>query len=371
MIGEGGRVMILTNTTRGHVSGHHNGALVGLELVKDPITLVLLLVAVNREGGPSVLAKESGNIVSDTLGANKYENLVLLVLHNLFEVLDHLVTLLHIGADFDNLSNSVVGSKVHGTNVDLNEVVKEVGSHGADLLGPGGGPHQSLTVGANLLKNLANLGLETHVEHAISLVENKIGDTAQVGLASLNHVNETTRSGDADLDTARKVTNLRALGDTTVNAGVADTGRAAELGDFLLNLNSKFSGRSENKNDRTITRGKERLGVDVDDGGQTVSKCLAGTSLGNTDDIATGKSHGPTLGLNGRGGREALRLDLVHNVAGEASLVKGLDGSGNVATSNGHLVLCAESIDIGLRAVLNLAVDLVEILLELGHSRNI
>ncbi len=363
--------MILTNTTRGHVSGHHNGTLVSLELVEDPITLVLLLVAVNGEGGPSVLAKESGNIVSYTLGANKDEDLVLLVLHDLLEVLDHLVALLHVGADFNDLSNSVVGSEVHGTNVDLNEVMEEVGSHSADLLGPGSRPHQSLAIGANLLKNFANLGLETHVEHTISLIENKIGDTAQVGLASLDHINQTAGSGDTDLDTAGKITNLRALGDTTVNAGVANAGRTAELGDFLLNLNSKFSGRSENKNNGTIAGGKEGLGVDVDDGGKTVSKSLAGTSLGNTDDIATGKSHRPALGLNGSGSREALRLDLIHNVAGEASLVKGLDGSGDVATSDSHLVLCAESSDIGLGAVLNLAVDLVEIFLELGHGGNI
>lgn len=39
--------MIHTNTTRGHIGSHHDGGLSGLELVKDPITLVLLLVTVN------------------------------------------------------------------------------------------------------------------------------------------------------------------------------------------------------------------------------------------------------------------------------------------------------------------------------------
>lgn len=40
-------MMIHTDTTRGHVSSHHDGGLSGLELVKHPITLVLLLVSVN------------------------------------------------------------------------------------------------------------------------------------------------------------------------------------------------------------------------------------------------------------------------------------------------------------------------------------
>lgn len=36
-----------TNTTRSHVGSNHDGALASLELVQNPIALVLLLVAVN------------------------------------------------------------------------------------------------------------------------------------------------------------------------------------------------------------------------------------------------------------------------------------------------------------------------------------
>lgn len=36
-----------TDTTRSHISGHHDGALAGLEFVENPITLVLLLVSVD------------------------------------------------------------------------------------------------------------------------------------------------------------------------------------------------------------------------------------------------------------------------------------------------------------------------------------
>ena len=36
-----------TDTTRSHVSGNHDGALALLELVKNPIALVLLLVSVD------------------------------------------------------------------------------------------------------------------------------------------------------------------------------------------------------------------------------------------------------------------------------------------------------------------------------------
>lgn len=43
-------MMILTNTTGRHISGYHDGALSGLELVKNPVTFVLLLVSMNSCG---------------------------------------------------------------------------------------------------------------------------------------------------------------------------------------------------------------------------------------------------------------------------------------------------------------------------------
>ena len=45
--GGGTGVCYHTNATGSHIGGNHNGALSGLELVKNPVTLVLLLVAVD------------------------------------------------------------------------------------------------------------------------------------------------------------------------------------------------------------------------------------------------------------------------------------------------------------------------------------
>lgn len=118
----------------------------------------------------------------------------------------------------------MVGRQIERTDVDLDEVGQEVRGKGADLLGPGSGPHASLTVGANLADDLANLGLETHVQHAVSLVKNEVGDAAKVGLAGLEHVDKTTRGSDHHLHTPSEVADLGTLGHTTVNAGVANAG---------------------------------------------------------------------------------------------------------------------------------------------------
>jgi hypothetical protein len=183
-----------TNTTGSHIGGNHDGALAGLELVQDPIALVLLLISVDSwrplaifvvkavcrltERRPSVLSKEACDIVSDTLSSSKDQNLVILVLHNLLEVLGHSIALLKFRYDLNNLSNPVVSRQLHGTNVDLNEVMQVIRGKSTDFLWPSSGPHASLSVRANLSKDLTDLRLETHIQHAISLVKNKVGNTA-------------------------------------------------------------------------------------------------------------------------------------------------------------------------------------------------
>jgi hypothetical protein len=265
----------------------------------------------------------------------------------------------------------VVGRQVHRTNVNLDVVVQEVRSKLADLLGPCGGPHASLTVRANLANDLANLRLETHVQHAIGLVENQVGNATKVGTTSLQHINETAGGSDTNLDATGQVTDLRTLGDTTVDTGVANTGRLAKLGDLSLNLNSQLTGGSQDKNNRAITRSQQGLGVDVDNSGQTVRQSLSGTGLSNTDDIASREGHGPALGLDRGGLVKALSLDLRQNVLGETGLVEGFDGARDALTLNGHLVGLAELLHLLFRAGSDILVLLVEGLLELGEGAQV
>jgi hypothetical protein len=215
------------------------------------------------------------------------------------------------------------------------------------------------------------LGLETHVEHAVSLVENEVGDAAKVGLAHLEHVDQTTRGSDTDLNALSEVADLLALGHTTVDAGVPDARRLAKLADLLLNLDSQLTGGSKDEDDGAIAGSEKRLGVDVDDSGETVTKGLSGTGLSDTNDVATRESHGPALGLNSSRLGEASGLDLVEDVGGETSLIESLDGPGDVGTSKGHVVVGAELVDLSLRASSDSRVLLVERLLELGQSADV
>lgn len=144
-----------------------------------------------------------------------------------------------------------------------------------------------MPVGADLADNLPDLGLETHVQHTIGLVHDKVGDTAQVGFARLKHVNQATGGRDDNLNTTLEITDLGALGGTTVdggvtNAGVGTVARKSEsanlqlrredvpkLRALLLDLNGQLTRRSKDKSDRTITRSQEWLAKIVKMSNQT------------------------------------------------------------------------------------------------------
>ena len=78
---------------------------------------------------PAVLTKESGDLVSNALGACEDQNLVVLVAHDSLEVLGHAVTLLEFGADLNDLLNAVVSRQIHGTDVDLDEAGRAPAGH--------------------------------------------------------------------------------------------------------------------------------------------------------------------------------------------------------------------------------------------------
>lgn len=353
----------LTETTGCYSGSNHNRASTGLEFGEHPIALLLLLVTVNGEGGPAVLAEVLGEVVSHALGAGENDDLAVLLRDGL-EVTNELALLFEFGADFDNLLDVVVSGELSGTDVDLGEVVEEVASKTLHFLGPGGREHERLTVGTDLLQDLADLGFETHVEHAVSLVHDEVGDAAEVGLASVNHVDQTTRGGNADLGTSLEITDLGTLGHTTVNGTGAESARATEAVALDLNLVGELTSGSEDQSDGAIAGLKKGLSVDVNHGGESETDSLTGTSLGDSDKVATAEGHRPSLRLNGRGLGEAHLLDFGENIVGEAGLVERGDGLGDVLTLDGHLLGGAVVLNLTFAAVGDTGVLDVEVLLE-------
>jgi hypothetical protein len=121
---------------------------------------LLLLVSVNGQRRPSVLPQKLGQVVGDPLGTDKDQDLGVL-LRDLVEVLDELASLFKVGADGDFLGDVVVGLQLHRTDVDLDQVLLEIGGETLDLFRPGGREEDGLSVRSDLADNLPDLGLET------------------------------------------------------------------------------------------------------------------------------------------------------------------------------------------------------------------
>ena len=139
----------------------------------------------------------------------------------------------------------MIGGEIHGADVDMNvAAVEKFPGQRLHFLWPGSGPHHHLSVGPDLLKDLPDLGLETHVQHPVGLVQAEVGGPPQIHLPSLEEVNEPAGSCNANLHAILNVPQLRTLGGATKDAGVLDATRFAELVSNLLDLLGKLPAQS-------------------------------------------------------------------------------------------------------------------------------
>ena len=86
---------------------------------------VLLLVAMDGQGGPAVLSKVLGDVVGHPFSAHEDQDLGVFTADHI-EMFEEFASLLEIGADFDILLNVMVSRQVHRTDVNLNKVVQEI-----------------------------------------------------------------------------------------------------------------------------------------------------------------------------------------------------------------------------------------------------
>ena len=229
----------------------------------------LFLVAVDCERRPTVLAEVLGNVICDTLRANEDEDLCVF-LRDLFEVLAELRPLLKVTYDLNDLLDVVVRGELHGADVDLDEVLQKVlhdtpmsmPSHNyvnaqktyvgelLYVLRPGGGEHECLPVGTNLANDLADLGLETHVKHTISLIQNQVTNVGKADTTTFKKINETTRSSAEKITTTFDLTQLLVDVRATINDSGADPGTVTELASLVVDLADQLTSRGQNESGR-------------------------------------------------------------------------------------------------------------------------
>jgi hypothetical protein len=143
------------------------------------------------------------------------------------------------------------------------------------------------------------LWLETHVQHTISLIENKVLDVLEGNAATLNQVDKTTWSGNEEIASTLDLAKLRSNIGTTVNNAWSDPRSVGELTGLFVNLRDQLTGWSKDKGcwvclalaSKAGTSASWRWGWTVDESlGQDweqETSGLSGTSLGTSHQITS------------------------------------------------------------------------------------
>ena len=112
----------------------------------------------------------------------------------------------------DILSNGFVSHKLlfYSAHKDMDSMVcDKLGCNLLDFLGPRGAEEERLPLWGDGPDNPLDLGLKTHVQHSISLIQHKVRDLGQVDLVALQEIVEAAWCGNDNLDAILDVTQLR------------------------------------------------------------------------------------------------------------------------------------------------------------------
>jgi hypothetical protein len=332
-------------TTSSDGSGDKNGGTASTECLEGSLTLTLSTVTVNGGGVVALRTEEVTKRVGHALSLNEDEDKTSGLLGK--EKVKEKRTLVLLVDVLDALGN-VLRSGANTTDREEDVVLEEAAGEHLDLLGEGRREHEGLTVmntGHVLtLNNTTDLGLETHVKHAVSLVEDEVLDVGKRDTATLNQVDKTTGGSREKVTTAVELADLLTNVGTTVDDGRANPRTVGELAGLLVNLRDELTGGGKNKTSgvglaarvavRGGVRGRSRgtVGEGGRENGEEETTSLTRTSLGTSHEVTTKSDDGDRVLLDGGGGAvtghgNVLKEDRVN---GRAELGYGL---GNASSS--------------------------------------
>jgi hypothetical protein len=207
------------------------------------------------------------------------------------------------------------------------------------------------------------LGLETHVQHAVSLVENQVLDVDEGDTATLDQVDQTTGSSDQEIAATLDLAQLRANVGTTVHNAGADPRTVGKLAGLVVNLGDKLTGRGENERGGVslalaaielttagLLRGGRGASLEsLREDGEEETTGLSGTGLGAGHQIAATHDNRDGVLLDGGRSNVASKLDVGDEVVVKRGVSEGVDGLRDVLTGrlNGNVIVVGE-VDAGV-----------------------
>jgi len=116
----------------------------------------------------------------------------------------------------------LIGRKLHGSHDDLDWILRELISNLFDFFRPSCTPKESLSVWTNLSHDLGDLRLESHIQHPVRFIKNKISNSSQIRVASFEHIDQSSRGSNENLNPSAKVTDLSSSRHTSINTSILD-----------------------------------------------------------------------------------------------------------------------------------------------------
>ena len=177
--------------------------------------------------------------------------------------------------------------------------IVEDGAHAAhDRTVDGGREQQRLALFRRSGNNLFHGRPESHVEHAIGLVEHEDFDVVEFHVAPLHEIEKPAGRRNEDVDSAFELLDLILVRHAAHNGEYPMLRVFRERGARIVDLLSKLARGSD---DEGFGRARPLGSADALDNGERKRRCLAGSRLGSGHYVAPGEGERDSLLLNWRG----------------------------------------------------------------------
>ena len=134
------------------------------------------------------------------------------------------------------------GSGTAQADFDGQGIAQHPGGESLDFWRDGGGEKEGLALGGAETDDLFDVGQEAHVEHAVDLVQNKMGEMGKVDFALVHKVEQAAGGSHEDIHAAGNLFPLVAVADAPVGQADAQAGVFGEFSESLGDLIRQFPG---------------------------------------------------------------------------------------------------------------------------------
>jgi len=193
-----------------------------------------------------------------------------------------------------------LGGGIAARHFDQRRRIQQAVGELLDLVGEGRGEQQVLPLLRQQREDLADVADETHVEHAVGLVQHQNFDLRQVDRPLADVVEQAARRGDQDVNAAAQLVGLRAETNAAEDHGGLERDMLAVGAYALLHLRRELARGRENQRAHRALRAA-RPGVQKLQQRQRETGGLAGAGLRAGENIAAFENDGDGLQLDGGG----------------------------------------------------------------------